>query len=592
MKKLLVIIVLILSIVLGTACDSKKPNSDNDTEGLDFSQSTWDTVDNYNIEKVEINPTFQINKNVEESKSGVCPFTFFTDGMVLQRNSVNKVFGTANYDGGVAVEINGETYYGIAENGEFEVYLPPVKEGKNLTMTIYGENNKITVNNVCYGEVILFSGQSNMNWRMRHTIETFGGKQFLSYNGLGSATYIPTVEDDPGTFMEYKENSALGREFVDKAEERIKFDEGLRLMLLDVGYTEEGIAKNKTPRTNYDLDKFWQVATERNSILDCSMFAYYFAQDLRTFTNVPIGVIVAATGSTNTTTWVDRETFEQNKTSFPNTGDSTTNKNSISSHYNTFIAPMLGYKFGSYIWYQGEGECASNTYGEAFSAMVASYKLKADNPNMKTLVVSLPQYNSGASYPIGYSQNNYGTADKELGLEGGKQILGRANQQKLPALIENCAVSVSVNTGDFDDIHPSDKIQICYQATCSYLTDLYGFKDEELLYPIIDNIENIDGDVQINFKNVGEGLDLRNNGRGFQVSEDGKTYVQIKAFKVSNGVYLSAGDVGLNEIKYVKYGWLQFPRISRINPELYVSVFNSYGMPLDQFDICVADYIK
>ena len=105
-------------------------------------------------------------------------------------------------------------------------------------------------------------------------------------------------------------------------------------------------------------------------------------------------------------------------------------------------------------------------------------------------------------------------------------------------------------------------------------------------------IEEIDGDIQIYFNNLGEGLDLKNNGRGFQVSEDGRNYVQAKAIKIGDCVYLSASSVGLTKINYVKYGWLQFPRISRINPELYVSVFNSYGMPLDQLDIRVSDYVK
>lgn len=588
MKKFIIVVILILAVVLSSSCG---PSSDKGEEsGLKFSQSNWNAVDEYNLDKVSQTPTFTLNKGVEESKNGIIPFTFFTDGMVLQRNSVNRIFGTSDYDGGVAVEIGGKLYYGLAENGSFEIYLPPVSNGNDLTMTIYGNNNKVTIRDVCYGEVILFSGQSNMNWRMSNTISATWpnqtpGKQFLSYYGLGGTPYVPTRESDPQTYYEYTYTKTLADEYVAKAEKEIATDDYIRLMLLDSNYTEEGIAENKTPRSDYDIDKAWQKADNRESVLDCSMFAYYFAKNLRSLTKVPVGVIVAAIGSTNTTTWVDRETYNQNKSAFPDTGESTTSANSISSCYNTFISPMIGYKFGSYVWYQGEGECAGETYSKAFSAMVNAYRSVSDNPNLKVLVISLPQYGSGATYPAGYSQNNYGIADKELGLENSTQTYGRANQQKLSKLIENCAVSVSVNTGDFDDIHPSDKCKISYQAVCCYLTDLYGFKDVFLLYPRVDKVDFIGGDVQIYFKNLGEGLNLRNNGIGFQVSENGTDYQQIKALKVGDSVYLSSASAGIGEIKYVRYGWLQFPRISRIDAEKYVSVFNSFGMPLDQFEI-------
>lgn len=552
---------------------------------LDISQSQWDKVDNYGIEKVIETPNFTVDKTVKEEKKGIVPFDFFTDGMVLQRNAVNRVFGTADYDGGVAVEIGDKTYYGVAEKGKFTVYLPPVAQGENFTMTIYGENSKVTVKDVCYGEVILFSGQSNMNWRINNTLVE--GKQFLAYSDTSVTPYIPNAEYDPKTYYQYVASNDLDRKYVDIAEDQIEQDEFIRLMLLDSGYSLYSIGVNSEPREDYDKFKRWQKADNRESIIDCSMFAFYFAKNLRKFTGVPVGVVVAAIGATNTSTWVDRETYDENEGAFPDTGES--GYNGISLCYNTFIAPMLKYKVGSYIWYQGEGECASPTYTTAFSAMVNSYRQKFDSPNMKVLVVSLPQFGDGASFPTGYSQETYAKADKEIGMENATQTIGRANQQKLPALIDNCALSVSLNTGDFDDIHPSDKIKISYQATCSYLTGLYGFKDEVLLYPEVEKVEKNGSEVKIYFKNLGKGLNFKNNGIGFQISENGKTYRQVKAKKSGDCVILNAADVKFDEVNYIRYGYLLFPRISRLDPEEYVSVFNSYGMPLDQFQLDVSN---
>ena len=102
----------------------------------------------------------ELNKNVEEKREGLVPSVMFTDGMVLQRNAVNKVFGKCNYEGDVFIQFDGEIHQGCAKSGTFEVYLPPMEVKKDLVMVIYGKENKVTVKDVCVGEVFLFSGQS------------------------------------------------------------------------------------------------------------------------------------------------------------------------------------------------------------------------------------------------------------------------------------------------------------------------------------------------------------------------------------------------------------------------------------------------
>ena len=224
----------------------------NEKNYLNTDNTAWNAVDNYNIEKVTTTPTFQLLKGVEESINGIVPFDFFSDGMVLQRNAVNKVYGTASYDGGVAVEICGNVYYGTASNGKFEVYLPPIEKGEDLTMTIYGALNKVTVKNVCFGEVLLFSGQSNMEWRMIDTLSTYGppkpGKQYLPFYGTYAAAYTPTPEADSDTYSEYAFNSELSKQYEDKARSEIETDKYIRMLHVNNDYTQYDIGKNKQPR--------------------------------------------------------------------------------------------------------------------------------------------------------------------------------------------------------------------------------------------------------------------------------------------------------------------------------------------------------
>ncbi|MBQ9480618.1 MAG: hypothetical protein IJU84_00470 [Clostridia bacterium] len=597
MKKITAIFITVLFIAVG-CFGCKKPVKEVGYEKnhlLDVADTKWNATDEHGIEKVSETPTFQLEKNVSEGGTGLKPFCFFSDGMVLQRNAVTRIFGEADYTGGVAVEIDGKVYYGSADNGRFDVYLPPVSKGEGLTLTIYGIGNKVTVKDVCYGEVILFSGQSNMNWRLCDTVLSTSpaptpGKQYLPFYGVLDTPYVPNETDDPETYKEYVYNKTLSETYVNKTEEMIVEDDGVRMMLVDSGHDAYSIGRNKTERSGYDMEKKWIKAVKRNSILYCSMFAYYFARNLREFTGVPVGIICASVGATSTSAWAPRDVYESNKKYFPDTGEDESDFNSVSSCYNTLIAPMKNYKTGAFVWYQGEVECASLTYCDAFAALAEGYRQKFDDPAMKILVVSLPRYGLGAEYPKGFSQADYGKADREFAMENAYSARGRANQRLLPSVIHDCAVSVSINTGDFDDIHPSDKTVISRQAVCRYLTELYGFKEERLLFPTLNGICETSDGIVLRFENCGEGLLLKNNGRGFQISENGVDFVQIKGVFSDGGVALSAADAGLERITRVRYGWLEYPRISRTEADKYVSVFNSFGMPLDQFDVKVRDY--
>lgn len=542
------------------------------------------------MDRVITQSNFVIDKNLPEKREGLEPCILFTDGMVLQRGMVNKVFGKANYEGEVAVEIDGKIYYGCAKKGTFAVYLPPVESGLGLTMTIYGKANKVTIKNVCYGEVFLFSGQSNMEWKMSNTIEMpwpagMIGKQYLTTNGITIAPYVPNEKDDPETYYQYVFTKELGQTYVDKAESQIEYDDLLRTANIDVGYNPQMITKNREPQDSYEIEKCWQIMNERQTVLQSSMFAYYFCKLVRKKFNVPVGAIQVAIGGTDSAAWTPKEITEKYKDFYTDIGYNPDTPNSVNVCYNTLIAPICGYVFKNFVWYQGEGESASEKYLTAFSQLVKWYKKAFDNPNFNTLVISMPRFCEETNYPEGYTQETYCKADKELGLENSRAARCRAVQQKLPKYIENCAVTVSVNDGDYDDIHPSDKVKIAYQAFCKYITEFCGVKEESAFFPTVKGVERVDDGVQISFDNLFGGLQFKNNGIGFQISSDGEKYKQVKGEKRGDTVFLSSAALG-GDINYIKYGWLEFPRISRINTE-YVSVFNSYGMPLDQFEIKV-----
>jgi len=103
------------------------------------------------------------NNHADNQPSNLKIPGIFSDYMVLQRNSKVPVWGTANSGSKIAVSINGQTQSTITNNsGNWKVYLNNLTAGGPYEMTISGGSESVTFTDVLVGEVLLGSGQSNM----------------------------------------------------------------------------------------------------------------------------------------------------------------------------------------------------------------------------------------------------------------------------------------------------------------------------------------------------------------------------------------------------------------------------------------------
>lgn len=565
--------------------DGNKDDSDSDdkTESV---MKLFDTVNEHNIDKVITAPNFTIDESVKESTEAFTPAGVISDHMVLQRNAVSCLWGKTNFNGPFAVKINDVTCYGTAVNNSFEIYLSPMKAGGPYDITFYCQNGKKSVKDVLIGDVILFSGQSNMEWFMEYTLSM--GKQYVySGNPAVGGTYIPDSTADPVTYQQYVGSETIKQEYKDMAQSLMESNSNIRLCSPRYALTLDQIAQNSTPQT--DLVCKWKAAsTSDRSIIESSMFAYLFAKRLQAAVNIPIGVMTCAVGGTNVPAWVKREVVTAHSSDFAyGNNDDTANNgaNTTSRCYNTFIAPLTKFTFRSVVWYQGEGQ--PTKYSDSMKRLIASWREEMDEPDMGFLIVELPMFGNGDTYQLGYDQTSYRNASIYTGMEAQNYFPCRKEQQKIAAEVENCALSVSINTGDYDDIHPSDKRVIASQACDKYIEVFYG-STELLSGPVLNRSEREDEYVILYFDNVGDGLQVKNGGRNFQISQDGKKWYEVYAEKDGKAaLMLSPKNTPIKTINYVRYGALNYPRISRLDMSGYVSLFNSKGYPCDQFEIKV-----
>ena len=180
----------------------------------------------------------------------------FGDGVVLQRDQPVPVWGWTDPGQTVAVELAGRTQSVRADtSGRWRVTLPAIDAGGPYELTVRGPD-EIRVKDVLVGEVWVCSGQSNMD---------------MTLNAVENATQEVAAANYP----------------------RMR---SLRMPVRGSGLLQERL----------DQRPAWQACTPQTAG-GLSAVAYFFGRELHQKLEVPIGLIVIATGATPIELWVPRE---------------------------------------------------------------------------------------------------------------------------------------------------------------------------------------------------------------------------------------------------------------------------------------------
>ena len=93
----------------------------------------------------------------------------FGNRMVLQRETIIPVWGTAVPGERVRIEIQGQTCETVTDpKGEWRTDLEPLETSFEETMIVAGKTEKLVFSQVAVGEVWIAAGQSNMEFHMRY----------------------------------------------------------------------------------------------------------------------------------------------------------------------------------------------------------------------------------------------------------------------------------------------------------------------------------------------------------------------------------------------------------------------------------------
>lgn len=183
------------------------------------------------------------------------------DSMVLQRDQQVNIWGWASAGERVVVKFNGKQYKTKADaTGNWKIHLPPTKAGGPYNMEISGKN-KITLQNILFGDVWFCSGQSNMVHQMN----------------IHDITYAEDIKT-----ANYP---------------------GIRQFLVPVANSLEG------PKSNL-ANGSWKPAVGED-VRPFSAVAYFFAKKIYEKYHIPIGIINASVGGTPIEAWTSEEGLKE-----------------------------------------------------------------------------------------------------------------------------------------------------------------------------------------------------------------------------------------------------------------------------------------
>lgn len=476
------------------------------------------------------------------SQESVRVADIFSDGMVIQRNQEIKVWGTANPNETVSLNLKSKSFSSkVNIDGTWDIILPEQQVGKPIEIKITTQKDTIVIQDILVGEVWLASGQSNMHLDLKRTLNGEETAKKANNPNIRIYNMKPTYPTGEGGIHTKEE--------------------------LDI------IQNNQ-----YFNTKGWVKATPEN-VLYFSAVAYYFAEKLQGELNIPIGIIHNAIPGSPIESWLSKKDIEQDiilKKIIDNRWVDkaeekdamiTVAKNQISlannpnqkhpwmSNYGYIngILPIKNYKFKGVIWYQGESNAEHpEVYKTMFKKMVATWRSDFKN-----------------DFPFYYVQLT-SREDRPAWSEF------RNMQRELLDEVPNSKMVVITDVGDRQDTHAKNKKPVGERLALLALGDTYN-KGLNYESPVFDTIVFRGGDYYIRLKGRFNGLKTSDGKEivGFEISKDNINFINITPTIQGNFIKFRLPQ-GFENHFFIRYAWEPYTKANLVSGiELPVSTFKA-----------------
>ncbi len=424
----------------------------------------------------------------------------FSDGMMLQREQPVPVWGWADPGEQVTVEYAGQTKAAKADAaGKWMITLDALQaNAEPRTMRV----GSLSIANVLVGDVFQVSGQSN------------------------AAMSMDTCKRYPGTTDDIRTTT---------------------LPMVRIFTVPWGLFKD-TPQEDVPAGCAWDsLRPEKNA--GYSAIAFYFARSLHQHLNVPIGIVRASHAGGMAQIKMPKEallSYESGRKFYETAVKRTKVDGGYpSSDWNGALAPVIRYGKRGIVWYQGEHNAGSGSFGyrETLPVLIRSWRAACGQPDLPFLIVQLPAHKA-EGWPV----------LRESQLVAFRQ----ANK---------AGFVVTIDHGEKDNIHPADKKPVGERLALEALRLVYGEKVTGC-GPLYDGFQVEGASIAVNFT----GGALKKVGGGFTIAGEDRQFVPATA--VIRGHTLVVSNPAVPKPVAVRYAWESWPT---------VSLFDEHGLPASPF---------
>jgi len=233
-------------------------------------------------------------------------------------------------------------------------------------------------------------------------------------------------------------------------------------------------------------------------------------------------------------------------------------QNSPTGLYNTMVAPAINYTIKGMIWYQGEANSGKpKEYAQLLPALITDWRNKWKQGDLPFLYAQLP----------GFMEVNYSPSESDW---------AELRESQLKTLsVQNTAMAVAIDAGEWNDIHPLDKKDVGDRLALAGEHLAYGDKNVVYSGPIYQSYKTEGNKIILTFTNTGSGLMVKGGGDlyYFAIAGADKRYVWAKATIEGDKVIVWSDEVP-NPVS-VRYAWAD-------NPE-GANLYNKEGLPASPF---------
>lgn len=351
------------------------------------------------------------------------------DNMVLQRNSVVKLWGSAEPCMPVSVipSWSGMPIETVSDrSGDWSVEVGTPEAGGPYDI-VFDDGEKVSVGNVMIGEVWFCSGQSNMVMPM---------KGYRTQPVEDAMDYIVSAKPSrPVRVCTIKRTASLKEQSV--------------------------------------CDAVWSEHTPAG-VADASAVAYFFARRIQETLDVPVGVVVSAWGSSTIEAWMSEAILQKFSSeldlSFLDKGIMPEKPvRAPTVLYNGMIAPLKNYHFKGVLWYQG---CANRNDAELYSRL---------QPEFVSMLRDIWTNDTLPFYYVQIASYRYKGKDKF------EAALVREAQAENLTEIPYSGMVVSMDCGDEGCIHPARKKPVGDRLAYLALQKTYGMSGFDAIAPMYES---------------------------------------------------------------------------------------------------------